>query len=77
MQWSEAGSLAMTALIAHRFNGTWDRVLGLKTPPMSCLTPRYAGYTQKQFKIVFSLDNPSGGGVLWPVNAVRTLRIEL
>lgn len=25
MQWSEAGALAMTALIAHRINGTWDR----------------------------------------------------
>jgi hypothetical protein len=25
MQWSESGALAMTALIAHRINGTWDR----------------------------------------------------
>jgi len=25
MQWSEAGALAITALIAHRINGTWDR----------------------------------------------------
>jgi hypothetical protein len=25
MQWSEAGALAMTALIAHRINGTWGR----------------------------------------------------
>jgi hypothetical protein len=25
MQWGEAGALAMTALIAHRINGTWDR----------------------------------------------------
>jgi hypothetical protein len=25
MQWSEAGALAMTALIAHRINGTWNR----------------------------------------------------
>ena len=25
MQWSERGALAMTALIAHRLNGTWDR----------------------------------------------------
>jgi len=25
MQWSERGALAMTALIAHRINGTWDR----------------------------------------------------
>lgn len=25
MQWSEAGALAMTALVAHRINGTWDR----------------------------------------------------
>jgi len=25
MQWSEAGALAMTGLIAHRINGTWDR----------------------------------------------------
>ena len=25
MQWSETGALAMTALIAHRINGTWDR----------------------------------------------------
>ncbi len=25
MQWSEPGALAMTALIAHRLNGTWDR----------------------------------------------------
>jgi hypothetical protein len=24
MQWSETGALAMTALIAHRLNGTWD-----------------------------------------------------
>lgn len=24
MQWSEGGALAMTALIAHRLNGTWD-----------------------------------------------------
>jgi hypothetical protein len=28
MQWSEAGALAMTALIAHRLNGTWDRFWG-------------------------------------------------
>jgi hypothetical protein len=25
MQWSETGALAMTALVAHRINGTWDR----------------------------------------------------
>lgn len=25
MQWSETGALAMTGLIAHRINGTWDR----------------------------------------------------
>lgn len=25
MQWSEAGALAMTALVVHRLNGTWDR----------------------------------------------------
>lgn len=25
MQWSEAGALSMTGLIAHRINGTWDR----------------------------------------------------
>jgi hypothetical protein len=25
MQWSEQGALAMTALVAHRLNGTWDR----------------------------------------------------
>lgn len=25
MQWSEAGALAMTGLIAHRINGSWDR----------------------------------------------------
>jgi hypothetical protein len=25
MQWSEGGALAMTTLIAHRLNGTWDR----------------------------------------------------
>jgi len=25
MQWSEEGALAMTQLIAHRINGTWDR----------------------------------------------------
>jgi hypothetical protein len=25
MQWSERGALAMTALVAHRLNGTWDR----------------------------------------------------
>ena len=25
MQWSESGALAMTALIAHRMNNTWDR----------------------------------------------------
>jgi len=25
MQWSESGALAMTALVAHRLNGTWDR----------------------------------------------------
>ena len=25
MQWSEAGALAMTALVAHRINATWDR----------------------------------------------------
>jgi hypothetical protein len=25
MQWSEAGALAMTALVAHRLNGSWDR----------------------------------------------------
>lgn len=25
MQWSEEGALAMTALIAHRLNGTWER----------------------------------------------------
>lgn len=25
MQWSESGAVAMTALIAHRINGTWDR----------------------------------------------------
>lgn len=25
MQWSEAGALAMTALVAHRLNRTWDR----------------------------------------------------
>ena len=25
MQWSERGAVAMTALIAHRINGTWDR----------------------------------------------------
>jgi len=25
MQWSEGGALAMTALIAHRINGTWDQ----------------------------------------------------
>lgn len=25
MQWSESGALAMTALIAHRLNGDWDR----------------------------------------------------
>jgi len=24
MQWSEAGAVAMTALISHRLNGTWD-----------------------------------------------------
>lgn len=28
MQWSESGALAMTALIAHRINGTWDRFWG-------------------------------------------------
>lgn len=28
MQWSEEGALAMTALIAHRLNGTWDRFWG-------------------------------------------------
>lgn len=26
MQWSESGALAMTSLIAHRINGTWDRL---------------------------------------------------
>ncbi len=25
MQWSESGAVAMTALIAHRINGAWDR----------------------------------------------------
>jgi len=25
MQWSEPGAVAMTGLIAHRINGTWDR----------------------------------------------------
>ena len=25
MQWSEPGAVAMTALVAHRINGTWDR----------------------------------------------------
>ncbi len=25
MQWSEAGALAMTGLVAHRLNGTWER----------------------------------------------------
>ena len=25
MQWSERGALAMTALVAHRINGSWDR----------------------------------------------------
>lgn len=25
MQWSEAGALAMAALVVHRLNGTWDR----------------------------------------------------
>lgn len=28
MQWSERGALAMTALVAHRLNGTWDRFWG-------------------------------------------------
>jgi len=28
MQWSESGALAMTALVAHRINGTWDRFWG-------------------------------------------------
>ncbi len=28
MQWSEAGALAMTALVAHRLNGTWERFWG-------------------------------------------------
>lgn len=28
MQWSETGALAMTALIAHRINGTWERFWG-------------------------------------------------
>lgn len=25
MQWSESGAVAMTALVAHRMNGSWDR----------------------------------------------------
>jgi hypothetical protein len=30
MQWSESGALAMTGLIAHRINGTWDRFWGTR-----------------------------------------------
>ena len=28
MQWSEQGALAMTSLVAHRLNGTWNQFWG-------------------------------------------------